>query len=106
MIMMFTSHDMLVARLTIMQQDFTGQAGFNKQFQGSIDCCLTDTRIAGLYLKVQLFDADVLMGGKKNIKNNITLTGGTQTLAGSKFVECFFLFQDHSHPPIEHDYQY
>ena len=66
MIMMLTSHNMLIACLTVMQQDFAGQAGFNKQFECAIDSGIANTRIAGFNLKVQFFNTDVLMGGEKN----------------------------------------
>jgi hypothetical protein len=95
MIMMFTCHNMLEACLAVMQKNFTSQAGLYKQLQGAVHRSLPDTRVAALDLQVQLFDADMLVGGEENIKDNIALTGGTQSLAGCKFVEGFFLFQDH-----------
>jgi hypothetical protein len=37
----------------------------------------------------------MLVGRKKDIKDTVALTGGTQPLTGSKYVERIFLFLDH-----------
>jgi hypothetical protein len=84
MIMVFTRHNVFIAGLTIMQQDFARKSRLGKQLEGSIHGCLTDTLIARLYFQVQFLDADMLVGGEKDIKNDVALAGGAETFGERK----------------------
>ena len=97
-VVMFTRHDMFIARLAVMQKNFTRQTGLGKQLEGAVNSSLSDPGITRLDLQVQLFYTDMLVGGKEYIEDNIALTGGTQSLAGGKFIECFFLLKNHPNP--------
>jgi hypothetical protein len=97
-VMVLTGQRVLIAGLTVMQQDLAGQTRLGEQLEGTVDRGVADAGMAGLNLQVQFFDTDVLVGGKKEIENDVPLTRGTETLGRSKLVECPFLFEDHPAP--------
>ena len=75
MIMVFAGQDMLVARLSVVQQNLAGQTGLYKQLEGAVDRGLPDPGIAGLDLQIQFFDTDVLVGGEEYIKDDCRAGG-------------------------------
>lgn len=89
---MFTGHDVLIAGLAVVQKNLTGQSGLNKKLEGTIDRRITDTGISRFDLKIKILNSDMLMSRKKNIKNHVPLTGGSQTPVRDKRVKYFFLF--------------
>lgn len=48
------------------------------------------TGMTGLELQAEPFDADVLVGEEEDIRNDIPLAGGTQSLGLGKLVERLF----------------
>jgi hypothetical protein len=90
-------HNMFIAGLSIVQQHFPGQSGLDKQLERTIDRGAADSGVGGLDFKIQLFNADMLVGGKEKIENNVTLAGGAKAFADGKPTESVLFFEDH--PP-------
>jgi hypothetical protein len=97
MIVVFPFHHMFIAGLSVVQQHFPGQSGFDKQFERAVNRGAADSGVSSLDFKIQLFNADMLVGGKEKIEDNVTLTGGAKAFAGGKPVEGALFFENH--PP-------
>lgn len=72
-VMMLTGLKMFVASLPVTELDLSGYAGLCKQLQGPVDGRKTYPRHTLLKLKIELFGAEVLVAGKKTVKDNIPL---------------------------------
>ena len=105
MIMMLPGSGMFIAGLAVMQQDLARQSRLDKQLERAVDRRMANAGIAGFNLEIEFFDADVLVGRKKNIEYDISLAGGAQTFACGKTVESFFLLENHAPPVIDLDFQ-
>lgn len=105
-IMVFPFTGMLVAALPISEMYLSGNAAFGEELQGPIHGSISDGRIFRPYFQIQIFGAHVLVRGKKNVENYISLTGRFQSFPGNKLMELPLLGALHRHTSVENDYHH
>ncbi len=72
-VVMFPDQDVLIPCLTVMEYYLTGKPSLGKLFERTVDRRLADVWMTGLDHEVQLFYAEMSMGGKEYVKDDVPL---------------------------------
>src|SRR5258708_4134113 len=70
----------LVARQAVTEAPLVGDAALREQLEGTVDRRVPDARVAGAHHGEQLLDADVVVGPKERLDDELALVGGAQAL--------------------------